>query len=881
MPRLDIPLQTGLRFGKFNAQGEKALDASFTTKLNTLASRKKHAVRFSVPAAPRKILQHNEINAIFSLTTDGRLLKNNAVVDTGYSTTDGALLSMVPSNTVSSPYIWIAGGSKMTKDNGDGSYYKWGIAAPPDNAVNATFLGNIASQVINNCDDATTWTASGCTVANEATIKQSGTNSLRVALTPNNTGTITSTFGSIVLSTRPIISFDIRVSDPAALRTFSIFFDLINDGFINSTAHRDFGQAYTPVMEGQTPVSEIIASNPPDETSGEEHSHLVDYSQVSPTTLPSIANQWKLITVARDTFQLVGTGTWSTVYGIRIVMLSTATQNIYIDLIAAGPRAMDDIQGTRYKYAYRNNLTGNRSNLNLFPSTAVRGQNGSVQINGFQQPTDPQITHIELYRDVGQNGNYQFVTDTTVPAPWGGGPTITDSVSVRDLGDVDLNDNAPPPFATQAIEFLGRVWMNDMNNPYRIWRSSPGKPEGFSLQVQSGFFDLIEAKSPVVGFAVLREQFYIITKQQILQVVGDDSAPSFLPAVEIGAINSNSYYVAKDFIALAHLIGMFTFDGANLRELPEIGSLFDPQVNDDRCINQVNIETCVVGSDNRHIWLSYTDKMNVARQFCYVVEQIKWIEESVILKAHNEVHLEFAHIAADGSNVYNIYGGVDYEKVDFKSQIVELASSDVSISALAAGRELTTTRPLPIGHFRVFGLEYLSNVALTVTIFANGTSIDSFAVPSSAFRRWFYRTLDLLLGQFIQIEIVAQAQGLVELYLCSMEYNELETTLHFNSEFIRLTDQRAVVVELHPKIFAVEDGTVNFKLLVDDKLLEPKTLVVDKNTLSSQRIVLPPTVGSTIRLDIDGTRFSPVGLTIKAIELGSGEIKSVAIPTRS
>jgi hypothetical protein len=177
-------------------------------------------------------------------------------------------------------------------------------------------------------------------------------------------------------------------------------------------------------------------------------------------------------------------------------------------------------------------------------------------------------------------------------------------------------------------------------------------------------------------------------------------------------------------------------------------------------------------------------------------------------------------------------------------------------------------------------LEYLSTVALTATVFANGTSVDSFTIPISSSRQWFYKTLDLVLGQFMQVEIVAGIQGLTELYLCSMEYNELETTLHFNSEFIRLTDQRAVVVELHPKIFAVEDGEVNLKLLVDDNLLE-RSFVVNKNTLSSQRFVLPPTIGRTVRLDIDGTRFSPVGLTVKAIELGSGEIKSVAIPTRS
>lgn len=851
MTQVKIPLAEGLKFAERNADNSRFLDASFTAKPGVLSSRKSHLEAFDLSGIPRKLLYSIEDGVVYVLYNDGTLFKEETFVDNGYSTEGGYLIELVPNSETVDRQLFIAGGTKMRKYDGTNPPTKWGLDAPLG-GVTATFAGIVATSTIDTCDDSTTWVAVGCVLANEATIKQQGTNSLKIALTAATAAQITrNNFAAVKnLTVETVIGFYIRMANPGAMQKFTMTFDFANNAFATNTAHRDFAIEFLPQFPASVP--ETTAATLPQTESGEGDSELTDRSLTRHTLLPATPDVWKHMLIGKDTFAIIGANPWATVYNVRFNFLSSATQDIYIDYIYASIRNQDDALGARYKYAYYNNNTGQHSNLNPDPSAAVIGQNGAVDITGFAQPTDPQVTHYQIYRDTGSDGNYRVVglLSAAVYPP----PAFQDGVSIRNLGDLDTNDNAPPPNATLAVEYRGSVWLNDTTNLRRLWRSVPGRYESFALTENAGFFDVSVVGDEIVDIGIVRGQLYLITKRSIIQVLAPDTTPKFVESVNMGTLVESSVYIFRDFMVFAHHTGLYVFDTANVKQLPHVESLFNPLSGDPRRITNATISTLVIGSDAKHIWLSTNDHM-----YTYAIDSKQWVEESVVLRVHEDTQVNFHHIAGSNTKVYHIYAGTGYDTLSVRSDAVELTN---------------------IGHLNSVEVEYYSLAGITVRVILDGIVIGSSSLPGATRRTWNFINFgehEYNLGQQVELEFIASAGSLLEIYDCQVNYTPLLDTTHYHSEFFKLPDARTAVVEILTKVFGLETGTATARIYVDDKVSREIDIPVVINQVTTLRSVIKPLVGTVCMVDIVGPRLAPIDLSLNVVVLGNGERKNLVL----
>ena len=88
------------------------------------------------------------------------------------------------------PYLLVANGGAPFKVNGTGTATNWGIAPPADGTIAVAAAAEKKTQ-IDSFDATTGWSATVVTMATEGTIKQEGSNSLKITVPTSSTGTIT------------------------------------------------------------------------------------------------------------------------------------------------------------------------------------------------------------------------------------------------------------------------------------------------------------------------------------------------------------------------------------------------------------------------------------------------------------------------------------------------------------------------------------------------------------------------------------------------------------------------------------------------------------------------------------------------------------------
>lgn len=862
MTRLAIPLLEGLKFSNRNMDYEQLLDGSYTNKIGVLSNRRSHSARFSIARVPRRLLLHN--GNLYTLSRDGYLYNGNLEIGSGFNASEGTLISLLPTSDATERQLFIAGGAKMQKYNG-AALQRWGISTPVDDAL----IGDVTdtnSLVINLCNSATGWSQANCVVSLDTGIFREGTGSIKVALTANVTGIATLTFSPAVdLSARPNISFYIRTENPKALTSVAMIFYFVVSPGSSATAQRNILGGYIP--ESPASVGEVLSSTTPQTFSGDSDSgasELVDAHNVRVTQLPTVANTWKKLTVGRSGFtrsdEQGDIADWTTTFQMQLVLLSDVAQNIYIDDIRERYTNQDDAQGARYKYAYENFVTGSHGNLNLTPSKAIKGENNTVTITGFKEPPVGEgISNFRIFRDVGEDGNYKSVGILGVPTPWDPLVQFVDNIGIDDLGDLDTNDNAPPPSATLAVEYRGSVWLNDITNLRRWWRSAPGRYESFSLTKDAGFFDVSIVGDESIGVGIVRGIMFIFTRKAIIEVLAPDATPSFITVAYIGPVAGSAWYVFRDYALIVHLTGLYLFDGADLKHVPDIDSLFDPESTDPRRINATNISTCVVGGDSKHIWFSYLGLDSVYRMFTYAIDLKRWVEESTILIAHETEQQGFYHIAASETMVYDVYGSA----AGFES--MQLVTPDVELKG--------------ISHINHLAIQSLNQLALNVELYVDDslTSSSLFAVATS--RKWQFLPLIDNLGQRARLKITASPY--TELYDLEINYTQLIDTVHFDSEFFVLPSERTSVTDFRTHLFGLETGVVKAFVTVDDVVLVLLDIALTRNQISTLRHVLMPTTGTVCRIELYGSRFVPLSLLLGVTVHGTGEQKHIVVPVTS
>jgi hypothetical protein len=230
-----------------------------------------------------------------------------------------------------------------------------------------------------------------------------------------------------------------------------------------------------------------------------------------------------------------------------------------------------------YTWTYRNDSTGARSNPPLDLTGDVQsnpnyGQIQTVSVSAvdrqivqlqFPQPltgVDPQVTHLELWRNIGNSGLTDFFLVAKIPmtvdangnGTLAGGGVITDSVAdyVGMYGGGGTNqpvlhpheeltvDNAPPPpTLSQAVYHppSGRVFALDAAAPQRVLYSPPGRPESLG---NAGFLDISSPGDACQALVVWQDTVWVFTQRGIFGIQGTD-VPFYVQPVP-GAVGTSA-----------------------------------------------------------------------------------------------------------------------------------------------------------------------------------------------------------------------------------------------------------------------------------------------------------------------------------------------------
>ena len=620
---------------------------------------------------------------------------------------------------------------------------------------------------------------------------------------------------------------------------------------------------YAPLYPGS--VAEQQSATVPQTESSESATELADASQRRLTQIPSVPDVWKRLFITRDTFALANaSANWSSVYRLRFIIASSIAQDIYFDDIRMLSANQDDALGARYKYAYESSATQHHGNLNALASVAIKGEHNPILVTGFKEPPDSQgIDTLRIYRDVGADGNYQSVGTIAIPPAGAAGVTFVDTVGVSQLGDLDTNDNAPPPAAATVVaKHMGSMWLNDLSNPRRVWRTPPGRFESFSIQAQSGFFDIGEVGDRVITMGVVNGQFFIWTLRAIYMVMNPQATPVFRKIVDVGTVNQYAHCVVNDLAVFVYWDGIYTFDGAQLRQLPKIGAIFDANSMDERRVVEATISDILLGSDGKYVWLTFKHySSGVLQTFVFDHITKAWTEESQRLCAHEQTNTQFSHIFGNqDSQILTAFGSSEaFAPFDYESNDVELPGISF-LSAIA----------VDIGH-------QLADA--TLRVFVDNSEASEFFVPSGDNRRWeMFPLPDNIIGEYCRMKLTSE-DGL-ELYNAYTQHKVITDTVSLDSGPIAIAHgmSRAATLSVDTKVLGLSYGEISVSLQIDNVVVNVGMLPTAKGEISILQQTVEHVTGSVLRIRAKGVRFAPISLVVGLSVMGTKEPEYVAIP---
>ena len=166
------------------------------------------------------------------------LYRAGASILTGLDGTRLVFAKMPPSLTTAvdetgkSDYLFVAGGGLLRKVDAAGAVTKWGIEAPVP-GFTAVADAQESTQ-IDPLDSQATWTAASAAIADEATILQEGTNSMRMTVAAGTTGTVTKAIAIDLEADYPdnaYIKVWMRVDHPEWIDQILVQFDVAGGTF--------------------------------------------------------------------------------------------------------------------------------------------------------------------------------------------------------------------------------------------------------------------------------------------------------------------------------------------------------------------------------------------------------------------------------------------------------------------------------------------------------------------------------------------------------------------------------------------------------------------------------------------------------------------------
>ena len=463
-------------------------------------------------------------------------LDTGAVLKTGL---DGTRLTgvRIPPTSGKPDWWFVAGGTLMFKVSPEGEVSQWGIDAPP-NGFTATLVAR-ETKTIDMMEAAGGWTGASATLADEATIKQEGTNSMKMTVVASTTGTATkaitvdlSAYASGAVSPdEDFVEVWLRLDHPENVDQIQVSFDLVGGAFATDSYVRTVLVSSKVTSDGVGTVSEFVGQESEIFTATDSPlDRQTILEQIGVVTIPQSTDTWTQLRIPKSTFRRSGGNTaltWANVVAARFTVQTNALGSAiaYWDQMRLGGGV--GMQGTyKYKVCYLNTKSGSRSNPNSATFTVTDVNRQKVRFTNLPISTDPQVDARELYRTVG-NGTLYFRVATIAD-----NTTTTHDDAAADFAGLDSQttnlmesfelqtDNLVPSGSWDDTfgPYAGSVWWcrsGDPGDQGRVFYSAQGRAES-----QEGFIDVSGDDDPTQRGVVWNGSLYIFTSSALYQIVG-------------------------------------------------------------------------------------------------------------------------------------------------------------------------------------------------------------------------------------------------------------------------------------------------------------------------------------------------------------------------
>jgi len=461
--------------------------------------------------------------------------------------------------------LFVAGGGLMRKVDSAGAVTNWGIVRPSTGVTAVASAQN--TRDIDLMETASGWVATNTTLADEATIRQEGTNSMRMTTSADTVGeadkAITidlSTFATAPTASpnADFIEVFVFVDNPANLEHIQIGFDVGAGTFaenfftynvlVSSDIFTD-----APGVTGTQQVSGQEANFVADEESGilstEQENNLL--TTLGRTTLFASPNTWNLLRIPKRLFHRSGTSsnTFANVDRVRLVVKTNTRGQaiVYWDrLRLVGGRGL---QG-RYRYlvTFRNSTTGHRSNANVTSTEVIGTSRVSVALTSSPTSSDAQVDQREIWRTLGDGTLFFRITTIDDNSTTTFTDTVVDFDALNPGGTVMENlelptTNIPPESTYDHVvgPYQSRAWWTRdsvVGARGRIYFSPVGRPEAVE-----GFLEPTDDDDPMQTAIIWNGALYAFSENRVFQVLG--TTTPFITREVFGVPGTTSPFTVK------------------------------------------------------------------------------------------------------------------------------------------------------------------------------------------------------------------------------------------------------------------------------------------------------------------------------------------------
>lgn len=496
---------------------------------------------------------------------DASLYKDNVLVLTGLSGNHVSFVRMPPT-TGTKDYLFLVDGVTPQKLSPGGVVSQWGIDAPPD-GFTAT-IDALKTKVIDSLDvHAANYTPANCTLANEGSIKQVGTGSLKMTISGGDTtgfasaplGVDLTSFADLTASAlEDRIDLWVYIDNAANVEYIGLRFDFTGTGFNTNYA------TYKCLISNDTPDStasgtgDVAGFDAPstahDEGQGSGGIVGADstgsvrtaaLNEVNVTSTFIVSKTWRNIRVSKSFFlhdaATAANTDWNAVLGIQLFAKTNGNggATVYWDAIQLSG-GVGTSGAYKYQVTFRNSVTGSRSNANPTAVEVKDIDRQSITLHSLPVSTNPGVDQREIWRTIGNGARLYrclVISDNTTT-------TIVDHVSDyagmrTNVGDTSLEstelpiDNDPPEagFARAWGPWQGRIWWcgNTADGTQGLVYYSPA---GRAEAVQ-GFIRVSNNDEPTQTGVLWNGSNYVLTEAW-LYIISNTTEP-FLSKTVLGS----------------------------------------------------------------------------------------------------------------------------------------------------------------------------------------------------------------------------------------------------------------------------------------------------------------------------------------------------------